>query len=465
MYSICLRLIIVSALHLVLATAPAADKPGRLFAPDRQKAGDRKPHGPPPREHGRQLFESVEAGDSYATPGGSRKLRRLAGAIAIPSDEKQALAGYVTDGKSQHGIRVLRATDSEKRAQLGSPVKLDEKIRQLRTTAAGRSANPVFIDPQTGLRLLATTNLLVCLRPGADARQSFGAAWARVKPLAGTDNQFLLALPGANADEVFAEVNRLSARPEVEWAEPDFIMQVRKSFTPNDPLFIEQWHLRNTGQLYGRPGADAKLTGAWDITRGSSNIVIAIIDDGVQMNHPDLAANIFINSGEIPGNGTDDDNNGFIDDVNGWDFFGNGTIGDNDPSPSEVDDNHGTALAGVAAGVGNNGLGISGAAPRCRIMPIKVIRGDDGLETIPVSGFATALRYAGGLVGATNTTWRGADVINISLTFSESSNINSALADVATKGHGGRGVPIFCASGNNAGAWRSVDLEDRKSVV
>ncbi len=233
-------------------------------------------------------------------------------------------------------------------------------------------------------------------------------------------------------------------------------MQVRKSFTPNDPLFSDQWHLRNTGQLNGRSGADAKLTSAWDITLGSSNIVIAIIDDGVQMNHPDLAANIFINPGEIAGNGTDDDHNGFIDDVNGWDFYGNGTIGDNNPSPSDVDDNHGTALSGVAAGVGNNSLGISGAAPGCRIMPVKVIEGDDGLLTSELGG---VLRYAGGLVGGSDSTWRGADVINISLTFSDSSTITSALADVAARGHGGRGVPIFCASGNSAGAWRPVDVD------
>ena len=456
MNSIWLRLLSASCAWLFLAAAHAADKPGRFFAPVPQKARGTKPHGPPPRELSRQLFESVEAGDSYATPEGPRKLRRLAGALAIRGDEKQSLAGYEAEGRSRHGIRVLRATDSEKRSQLGSPVKLDEKLRQLRTTATGRSANPVFIDPQTGLRLLATTNLIVCLKPGVDARAAFGAAWARVKSLEGTAHQFLLALPGANADEVFAEVNRLSARPEVEWAEPDFLMQVRKSFTPNDPLFSDQWHLRNTGQLGGASGADAKLTGAWDITRGSPDIVIAIIDDGVQMNHPDLAANIFINPGEIPGNGTDDDHNGFIDDVNGWDFYGNGTIGDNNPGPSAVEDNHGTALAGVAAGVGNNALGISGAAPGCRIMPVKIIEGDDGVLTSELGG---VLRYAGGLIGGTNSTWRGADVINISLTFTPSAAINSALADVSTKGHDGRGVPIFCAAGNDAGAWRPVDLD------
>jgi uncharacterized repeat protein (TIGR01451 family) len=451
-----LRLLFASCAWLFLAAAHAADKPGRFFASGQQKARDAKPHGPPPREMSRQLFESVEAGDSYATPEGPRKLRRLAGAIAVAADEKLSLAGYESDGRSPHGIRILRATDSEKRAQLGTPVKLNEKIRQLRGTATGRSVNPVFIDPRTGLRLLATTNLIVCLKPGVDARGAFGAAWSRVKPLKGTANQFLLALPGANADEIFAEVNRLSALPDVEWAEPDFIMQVRKSFTPNDPLFNDQWHLRNTGQLYGKSGADAKLTTAWDITRGNSNIVIAVIDDGVQMTHPDLAANIFINPGEIPGNGTDDDSNGFIDDVNGWDFYGNGTIGDNNPSPSDVDDNHGTALSGVAAGVGNNSLGISGAAPGCRIMPIKIIKGDDGLLTSELEG---VLRYAGGLVGGSNSTWRGADVINISLTFSASSTINSALADVSARGRGGRGVPIFCASGNGAGAWRPVDVD------
>lgn len=170
MNSICLRLLFASCAWLFLAAAQAADKPGRFFAPSQQKSRDAKPQGLPPREMSRQLFESIEAGDSYATPEGPRKLRRLAGAIAVAADEKLSLAGYESDGSSRHGIRVLRATDSEKRAQLGTPVKLNEKIRQLRGTATGRSANPVFIDPQTGLRLLATTNLIVCLKPGVDAR-------------------------------------------------------------------------------------------------------------------------------------------------------------------------------------------------------------------------------------------------------------------------------------------------------
>src|SRR6185369_4596951 len=98
----------------------------------------------------------------------------------------------------------------------------------------------------------------------------------------------------------------------------------------------------------GTPNADVRATSAWDISLGNPNVVIAIIDDGVQWDHPDLAANIFVNPGEIAGNGIDDDNNGFIDAVHGWDFYSH----DNNPAPADDDDNHGTALAGVAAGVG-----------------------------------------------------------------------------------------------------------------
>lgn len=111
-----------------------------------------------------------------------------------------------------------------------------------------------------------------------------------------------------------------------------------------------------------------QASAAWEIGTGSSDIVIAIIDTGVELNHPDLEANLWVNAGEIPGNGIDDDQNGFIDDINGWDFFSK----TGDPNPKSNSNNHGTHVAGLASAVTNNGIGIASLSYNTRFMPIKI---------------------------------------------------------------------------------------------
>ena len=124
------------------------------------------------------------------------------------------------------------------------------------------------------------------------------------------------------------------------------------NITPNDYFFELQWNLENTGQSNpysgeGTPDCDIDASEAWVMETGNSDIIIAVIDSGIDYNHPDLAENIWINKDEIPDNDIDDDNNGYIDDVRGWNF-----LDDN----NEVEDiaGHGTACAGVAAAVANN---------------------------------------------------------------------------------------------------------------
>jgi subtilisin family serine protease len=127
----------------------------------------------------------------------------------------------------------------------------------------------------------------------------------------------------------------------------------RIAYTPNDPKWIDQWHM-----------PAIKVDKAWDISLGSSSVIVAVLDTGVQVTHPDLAANVWVNAAEIPGNSIDDDGNGYVDDVNGYDFAFN------DGNPDD-DNGHGTACAGIVAGVGDNGIGVSGVAPQARIMAIK----------------------------------------------------------------------------------------------
>jgi len=157
-------------------------------------------------------------------------------------------------------------------------------------------------------------------------------------------------------------------RPHVLYAEPDWV--VRKVQTPNDPYFNLEWGLHNSGQTVngdpGTAGADINAPLAWDTTTGNPDLVIAIIDTGTQWSHPDLAANIWSNPGEVAGNGLDDDGNGYVDDVRGWDFYSV----DNNPDDS---DGHGTHTAGTVGAIGNNGTGVAGVNWRCKLMPLRFI--------------------------------------------------------------------------------------------
>jgi len=156
--------------------------------------------------------------------------------------------------------------------------------------------------------------------------------------------------------------------PYVEYAEPNWVQ--RHTGTANDTYFSLQWGIHNTGQsINGTTGiADADIDGteAWDITTGDPNFVIANIDSGTDWDHPDLAANIWSNPGEIAGNGVDDDGNGYIDDVRGWDFYSN------DANPDDSD-GHGSHTAGTIGAVGNNGTGVAGVAWRCKIVPLRFL--------------------------------------------------------------------------------------------
>ena len=123
---------------------------------------------------------------------------------------------------------------------------------------------------------------------------------------------------------------------------------------PNDPEYSKQWHYNNTGQNGGTPGSDIKLEKAWEIEKGDARVIVSVIDGAVQTDHPDLKGNMWVNEGEIAGNGIDDDNNGFIDDIHGYSFF-------ND-TPNLVGDKHGTHVAGTIAAETNNGVGVAGIA-------------------------------------------------------------------------------------------------------
>jgi len=163
--------------------------------------------------------------------------------------------------------------------------------------------------------------------------------------------------------------------PDVLYAEPNYLLHALDGqYIPNDARFGQLWGMHNTGQSGGTPDADIDAPEAWhSIT--TSGIVVAVIDTGVDYNHLDLAANMWTNPGEIPGNGIDDDGNDLIDDVRGWDF----SNGDNDPMD---DHGHGTHCAGTIGAVGNNALGVAGVCWNVKIMPLKFLNSQGGGSTV-----------------------------------------------------------------------------------
>ena len=167
----------------------------------------------------------------------------------------------------------------------------------------------------------------------------------------------------------------------------------RRVLLTADPLFGQQWALDNTGQAGGRVDADIDAPEAWAVATGSSDVVVFILGTGIDYTHPDLAANIWTNPGEIPGNGVDDDANGYVDDVHGYDTYG----GDGDPM--EVGNGVGTHMAGAIGAVADNGIGVAGIARNVKIGAVKVLSDDgtrgNGSHSNEGLRYVNALRAAG----------------------------------------------------------------------
>jgi hypothetical protein len=191
-------------------------------------------------------------------------------------------------------------------------------------------------------------------------------------------------------------IERLKRDPAVLYAEPNYLLSV--DVTPNDPRYNELWGMNNTGQTGGIADADIDADTAWNVSTGSSSVLVGVIDTGVDYNHPDLAANIWTNPGEIPGNSLDDDNNGYVDDVHGYDFVNN----DGDPFD---DHGHGTHCSGTIGGVGNNGVGVVGVNWDVTIMGIKFLNSGGSGTT---ANAVLSVQYATMMgVDLTSNSWGG----------------------------------------------------------
>ncbi len=233
--------------------------------------------------------------------------------------------------------------------------------------------------------------------------------------------------------ELIAELNR---DPAVESAEPNYLRWVTTR-PPNDTYFTNLWALQNTGQAVnfttGTAGDDIRFIPAWALARpaGTNPPVVAVIDTGVDYTHPDLAGNMWINSGETPTNGIDDDKNGYVDDYYGYDFL------DHLPDPTDSGF-HGTHVAGTIAAIGNNSTGVIGVCHQAKIMALRA--SNDG-ATLDTTAITEAIDYA------TMMKKRGVNIVAINESFGGGGS--NSLEMAAMQAAGSAGIIFCCSAGNN----------------
>jgi len=254
--------------------------------------------------------------------------------------------------------------------------------------------------------------LLVRFRPGTTYVRTKARIITRLQLLAegqsisvqierfpGSDLVEGLVLARVAPEDSALAIHALGARNDVLYVEPNFIRHA--AAVPNDTRYADLWALKNSGP----GGAGISAEAAWDTTTGSHSVVVGVIDSGVDTGHRDLVDNIFVNPGETANNGIDDDANGFVDDVSGWDFVSNDrTVFDN-----ANDDAHGTHVAGTIGARGNNGVGVVGLNWDVQIMPLKILGPAGGADANIIAAFqyAKTMRQRGVNLRVLNNSYGG----------------------------------------------------------
>lgn len=266
---------------------------------------------------------------------------------------------------------------------------------------------------------IGTPQWLVTLNPGVSSPTWAARVGAVHKRAAYTANTFVWEFPATMPrDQVVARLNSLTQVASFQQLTKPILA---RNFAPNDPLFPDQWHLKNTGQGGGNPGVDANVSAAWDTVRGRG-VEIGILDDGIDYTHRDLRGHY-------------DFNNDF-DYVNGV----------NDGGVKDDDDKHGTSVSGVAAGIGNNTIGVTGAAPEARITSMKILGGSGASQL----GIADALSNAPQTIDIYNNSWGPA--VGYIADFTSRGQMLAAIERGARFGRGGLGSIYVFSAGNSGGA-------------
>jgi len=220
----------------------------------------------------------------------------------------------------------------------------------------------------------------------------------KIKQAGGKVRAKFRSLAGLSAKIPEGKLTALLKEKNIAFIEPDY--RLYANILPNDPSFSNQWGLHNTGQTGGSEDADIDAPEAWDLSTGDASTVIALIDTGADISHSDLADNIWTNPGEVPNDGIDNDGNGYIDDITGWDFFHNdNTLFD----PSDGDD-HGTHVAGIMAAKGHNATGVAGLNWSGKIMVIKFLGPKGGFTSDAIKAIEYASEKGAKII---NASWGG----------------------------------------------------------
>lgn len=265
----------------------------------------------------------------------------------------------------------------------------------------------------------------------------------RSESLYQTDSRILRLIRFDDSLSVEEAVSRAQADPRVELAEPNYLYETKET-TPNDEWFPQQWGMFKRLCTSCEGSFDIDTQRAWDITTGSDDVVVAVIDTGIELAHPDLAPNAWVNPQDFPGNNQDDDGNGYIDDVNGWNF-----ANDNNAVYKDFDtDVHGTHVAGIIGAAGNNQIGVAGVAWHVKLMSLKFIGKKNGKgslsDAIKSIEYVIDQKTRGVNVLAINASWGGPGASNL-------------LRDAVVKA-GEAGILFVCAAGNE-----TVDVDANPS--
>ncbi|HLF63976.1 MAG TPA: S8 family serine peptidase [Saprospiraceae bacterium] len=293
-----------------------------------------------------------------------------------------------------------------------------ETMQQLLDMPGVTFVHPVF-QFENGLNLSYDDELLLRLHDDKTETELIiyltQHGWEIVKANQYRKGAYLIRSQSSSSEEYFSMARKLYESGLCRYAEPNFIGKAPVNYIPNDPEVPNQFTIDNAGIVYGGGapgvvGADMRLEEAWNVTAGGcEDIVIAIIDDGVTLTHPDLVANL------LPG----------------YDATGGGSNGAHTSG-----DGHGTFCAGTAAAVGDNGIGVAGVAYNCRILPIRAYSTDSSNTSFFVDAFDWA--------------WNnGADVLSNSWGWGSSSAIEDAIDDAIEFGRGGLGCVVLASSGNS----------------
>ena len=353
------------------------------------------------------------------------------GFVVIAKDDSDAMASVQNDlslftqneiipvgGRDRHGLWIVENKQSS--AQNEAAIKTLSLRRQVQYVAPLFSSNgeTVAVIPEIVIRVKPSTEIeevqSICEMAGCTI----------IKRMEFTQQEYLIEVSGYDADAVFVAVERLNEISIVEWACPNTASEPKLcgQVIPDDEYFPMQWHLHNSGQSGGITDADINAPEAWEITTGDPNIIVAVIDTGVDTNHPDLINNL----------------------VPGYDFYDDDDKAD--PALGDYGNAHGTCCAGLVAAQGGNGIGVTDVAWNCKIMPIRCfgMRADGTEYVVTQSDLASAFRW---------TAIHGADVVSNSWGYSITPIpiIHSAIIDITEIGgigRDGKGCVVLFAAGN-----------------